>query len=214
MQNKTLIFDLDATLYYVGDKIERLCDDKVVSYLIENIGVDEMQAHKLIKKFREKYRYDSEAVEKEFPVKQRDFVEYVCDVSADDIPQDKELAAILKQISNTKYILTDSTQKHSKDVLNKMQVDVNLFTYIYDAHDMNYVFKYRKECFEQFLSKFNLKAKDCIMFEDSAKNLEVAKSCGMITVYIKPNQTEKPKFADYMFSDIKTALKEFFQHCV
>ncbi len=210
MQNKTLVFDLDATLYYVGDKVEKLCDAKVVSYLIENMEVDEISALELIKKFREKYRYDSEAVEKEFPVKQRDFVEYVCDVSTDCIPQDKELDTILKQISNTKYILTDSTQKHSKDVLNKMQVDVNLFTYIYDAHDMNYIFKYRKECFEQFLSKFNLKAKDCIMFEDSIKNLETAKSCGMITVYIKPNQTNKPEFADYMFSDIKTALKELF----
>ena len=47
MKNKTLIFDLDATLYYVGDKIEKLCDAKVVSYLVENMNVSESNAHHL-----------------------------------------------------------------------------------------------------------------------------------------------------------------------
>ena len=36
----------------------------------------------------------------------------------------------------------------------------------------------------------------------------------MITVYIKPNQTNKPEFVDHMFADIKTALRELFQHLV
>ena len=91
-----------------------------------------------------------------------------------------------------------------------MKVDENIFTYIYDAHDMEYIFKYRRECFEKFLQTFNLKAQDCVMFEDSIKNLETAKACGMITVYIKPNQINKPEFVDYMFPDIKTALKNMF----
>lgn len=214
MKKKTLIFDLDSTLYYVGDKIEKLCDSKVMSYLVKNMNISETKAHHLIKQFREKYRYDSEAIAKEYPFKQSEFVEYVCDMPTDDIPQDKELSQILRQIPNTKYILTDSTQKHTKDILKKMKVDENIFTYIYDAHDMEYIFKYRRECFEKFLQTFNLKAQDCVMFEDSIKNLETAKACGMITVYIKPNQTNKPEFVDYMFADIKTALRELFQHLV
>lgn len=210
MKNKVLIFDLDATLYYVGNKIEKLCDRKVISYIVKNLHLSEDKADSLVKSLREKYRYDSEAISDNYSLPQREFVEYICDVSTDDIYQDKELDAILKQISNAKYILTDSTQKHTKDVLTKMGVDKNNFIYIYDAHDMNYIFKYRKECFEKFLAKFSLQADDCIMFEDNAKNLEVAKSCGMTSIYIKPDQTEKPWFADYMFSDIKSALKNLF----
>lgn len=210
MKNKTLIFDLDATLYYVGDKVEKLCDDRVVSYLNEYLKIDKSRALELIKSFRENYRYDSEAIEKTFPVSQRDFVEYVCDVPTDVIPQDEELDKILKKIANSKYILTDSTQKHTDDVLKKMRVSSDNFVYIYDAHDMEYVFKYRKECFEKFLSKFGLSAEECVIFEDNTKNLETAKSCGIITVFIKPNQNEKPDFVDYMFSDIKTALSQIF----
>ena len=165
MKNKTLIFDLDATLYYVGDKIEKLCDAKVVSYLVENMNVSETKAHHLIKQFREKYRYDSEAIEKEFPVSQSEFVEYVCDVPTDCIPQDKELSQILRQIPNTKYILTDSTQKHTKDILKKMKVDENIFTYIHKKttpikYDNDFLFtlkaKYTSLGFDMFkLSQYS-----------------------------------------------------------
>ena len=140
----------------------------------------------------------------------KEFVEFVCDIPTDVIPQDKELEKILKKIPNPKYIVTDSTTKHTKDVLKKMEVDYKNFIYIYDAHDMNYIFKYRKECLAKFLSKFNFKASDCVIFEDNVKNLEVAKNHGMVTVYIKPNEPEKPQYVDYMFPDIKGALVKLF----
>ena len=91
-----------------------------------------------------------------------------------------------------------------------MAIDINNFMYIYDAHDMEYVFKYNKSCYERFLQKFTLRSSECVIFEDSLKNLESAKACGMTTVYIRPNTTEKPACADYVFSDIKTALKNMF----
>lgn len=210
MKNKTLIFDLDSTLYYAGNQMEKLCYNKVMSFLIENMNVNKIQAMKLIKEFRKNYHYDSEAIAKEYPFDQSEFIEYVCDIPTDFISEDKELATILKQISNSKYIVTDSTQKHTKDVLEKIKINKDLFVYIYDAHDMDYIFKYNKVCFEKFLDKFNLCAQDCVIFEDSIKNLDMAKSCGMITVFVKPDKIEKPQYVDYMFSDIKTALKELF----
>ena len=210
MKNKTLLFDLDGTLYYVGNKMEKLCDARVKEYLVNNLDISETKAIDLIKEFRENYHYDSEAISDNYPFSQSDFIEYVCDVPTDCIAQDKELDRILHQIHNPKYIFTDSTQKHVRDVLKKEQVKIDNFIYIYDAHDMEYVFKYRKECFEKFLSKFGLSAEECVIFEDNTKNLETAKSCGIITVFIKPNQNEKPDFVDYMFSDIKTALSQIF----
>ena len=36
MQNKVLVFDLDATLYYAGDKIEELCDEYLYIKMNEN----------------------------------------------------------------------------------------------------------------------------------------------------------------------------------
>ena len=95
MKNKVLIFDLDATLYYVGNKIEKLCDRKVISYIVKNLHLSEDKADSLVKSLREKYRYDSEAISYNYSLPQREFVEYICDVSTDDIYQDKELDAIL-----------------------------------------------------------------------------------------------------------------------
>lgn len=210
MKNKVLIFDLDATLYYVGDKMEKRFDDKIVSYFIKNLNVSEAKAWKIIDDLRKKYKYDSEAVDKVFSFSQKDFIEYVCDVTTEDISPDKELDVLLRQISNDKYILTDSTKKHVKDILNKMEVSENHFIYVYDAHDMEYVFKYNDGCIEKFLDKYNLQGRDCVIFEDNIENIAKAKLCNMTTVYIKPDKTEKPQEADYMFPDIKTALKNLF----
>ena len=49
MKNKTLIFDLDGTLYYVKNQMERLCYNKVITYLKKNMNIDEAEAIKLIK---------------------------------------------------------------------------------------------------------------------------------------------------------------------
>ena len=210
MKNKILIFDLDATLYYVGDKMEKRFDDKIVSYFIKTLDVSEEKVWDLIYELRKKYKYDSEAITQTFSVSQAEFMEYVCDVTTDDIVQDKELDILLKQISNDKYILTDSTKKHVKDVLNKMEVSEDHFIYVYDAHDMEYIYKYRDGCFEKFLEHFNLRGKDCVIFEDNIENIEKAKGCGITTVYIKPDIVEKPQCVDYLYPDIKTSLKDLF----
>lgn len=206
MHDKILVFDLDATLYYVGNAIEEECDKKVCRYLADHLQISLDDARELMLDIRRKYKYETEAIEKELPFSKYDFIEDVCAVDVSSIPQDRELDAILQKISNPKYILTDSTQRHVADTLHQLSVKLSHFSGIFDAHDMDYTFKYNPEAYQMFLHRFKLKPKDCIMFEDSLTNLAVAKSLGLSTVLISPSSAQQPDFVDYMFSDIKTAL--------
>lgn len=209
MQNKVLVFDLDATLYYAGDKIEELCDAKVIRYFAGKLNISLKQSEDLVKDVRSRYIYDIEALEHDFPFSKFEFMEDICDVDVSILPPDTELNELLKHLPQPKYILTDSIRRHVSDTLKAIHVDENLFAGVFDAHDMNYTFKHNPESFEMFLQKYNLKAGDCILFEDSANNLKIAKSLGFKTVLIRPECPEEQK-ADYWFPDIKTALKSLF----
>ena len=210
MKTKNLVFDLDATLYYAGNAIEELSDKKVCTYFVDKLHITLSQAQDLIAELRKKYKYETEAINKELPFSKYDFVEYICDLDMSILPTNKELDNLLSQIPNPKYILTDSTSKHVKDTLKQIAVSEKHFQGICDAHIMSYTFKHSLEGYNKFFEHFLLKPEDCIMFEDSLKNLEVAKSLGMTTVLISPNIKEKPTFADYLYSNITIALKQLF----
>lgn len=209
MQNKVLVFDLDATLYYAGDKIEELCDAKVIRYFADKLNISLKQSEDLVKDVRSRYAYDVEVLEHDFPFSKFEFMEDVCDVDVSILPPDTELNELLKHLPQPKYILTDSIRRHVSDTLKAIHVDENLFAGVFDAHDMNYTFKHNPESFAMFLQKYGLKASDCVLFEDSANNLKVAKSLGFKTVLIRPECPEEQK-ADYWFPDIKTAITKLF----
>lgn len=209
MKNKILVFDLDATLYYAGDEIEKLCDAKVVRWFSNKLNISSEQADKLIKDIRSRYAYDVEALEHDFPFSKYEFIEDVCDVDVSILEPDIELNGLLKSLPEPKYILTDSIRRHVSDTLKAIRVEEGLFNGVFDAHDMNYTFKYNPESFRLFLQKYNLKAEDCILFEDSVTNLTTAQKLGFTTVLVRPDIPNGTRF-DYCFPDIKTALKTLF----
>lgn len=209
MKNKKLVFDLDATLYYAGDKIEKLCDEKVINFFAKKMKITDEEAERLVKQVRSRYVYDVEALESDFPFSKFEFLEDICDVDVSMLQSDSELNEILHKLPQDKYILTDSIYRHVKDTLKVLHVDEQLFKGVFDAHDMGYIFKYRPKSFEQFLQKYGLQSSECILFEDSITNLRVAKSLGFITVLVRPEKIEDDK-VDYWFSDIKSALKALF----
>lgn len=209
MQNKNLVFDLDATLYYAGDTIEKLCDAKVVEYFVKKMNLSFSQAEKLIADIRSRYAYDVEALESELPFSKAEFMDYVCDIDVSSLAADKELDAVLRLLPQPKYILTDSISKHVSDTLRAIHVGIDNFKGVFDARDMAYTFKYNPQSYRLFLQKYNLNAKDCIMFEDSLTNLKTAKSLGFSTVLIRP-EAKGAEYIDYCFSDIKTALWALF----
>lgn len=210
MFDKVLVFDLDATLYYAGNAIEQLCDKKVCDYISDKLQITDKQAQDILSDIRKKYHFETDAIKEDWPFSKKEFVEYVCDVDVGILSSDKELDDIICQIPNKKYILTDSTSKHVKDTLKQISLNESHFSGICDAHDMQYTFKHNTEGYNIFFDKYSLSPTDCVIFEDNMNNIEVAKSLGMTTVLISPDIQNKPLCADYLFTDIKTALRKLF----
>lgn len=209
MQDKALVFDLDNTLYYDGDsEVEKKENAKIVNFLKQKLHLSVAEAYNFMSDARSRGLYDVDAVTPDMPFTKREFMDNVCDVDVGFLPRNERLNRLLKSIPRRKFIITDGISKRVRAVLSSIAVDEDNFEGIFDGHDMNYAFKRNPQAFEMFLRKYNLQAKDCILFEDSLVNLQTAKKLGFTTVLISPEKTGDYPFVDKYFPDIVTALDD------
>ena len=62
--------------------------------------------------------------------------------------------------------------------------------------------------YHHVLDKLNEKPENCIMVEDSLKNLKTAKNLGMTTVYVYGTEEDVEGIADYSYATLLDFLKD------
>ena len=124
----------------------------------------------------------------------------------DLLPRDLELRNLLLQLKKT-YIFTNGNACHLEMCLNKMGLRRCFIDATYKELFNNKLKPFLYPYIVSFY-KFNLQNKNVFFFEDSLSNLRTAKHMEWNTIYInKQLPRDKPLFVDYMFNDIKTAIK-------
>lgn len=119
---------------------------------------------------------------------------------------DLELRKLLLSLKNI-YVFTNGNGRHLEACINRMGLRGCFINATYSDLFKNTL---KPSIYPYILSyyKFNLKNKNVFFFEDSLHNLKTGKIMGWTTVYINKNLPEhKPNFVDYMFTDIKSAIK-------
>lgn len=203
---KTLVFDLDYTLYPSSTNIEKLFKVNIIDYLQKEMNMSVEEIEKAFEVFRKNASTLRGAKELGFDIER--FFNYVCDVDVSTISYNETLFKSLSDISHQKIIYTNSNKKHMNQVLEKLKLE-DVFHHKFTAEDSGYCFKPEAESFEKFFEYCKVIPQECAFFEDNTKNLEKAKSLGMTTILISAELNEKPEFCDYVFEDINQALKVF-----
>lgn len=202
------VFDLDATLYQDAGEVEADCERLVDEFFMVRLNLSETDARKKREEILHKFHYEAEAMEPQFGISVKEFMDYICDVSVSHLPHNPKLEGMLRQLSGERFIFTDSTAKHARDTLRQIGVKADIFKKIFDAEEAEYNFKYRREGFEKFFDKCRIEPQSSVMFEDSLRNLKTAKSFGMTAILISPVPVNED-FVDCQFSDINKALEAF-----
>jgi FMN phosphatase YigB (HAD superfamily) len=142
------------------------------------------------------------------------YYNYLNKIYQDNVKKDYELCNLLKKIQSPKYIITNGSRTHCLLSLKCLGI-FNEFKGGIDADSVSY--KYLKPDIKPYLaalemSKLNPQYDKGIFFDDIVENHILPKyKLKWITVLINTqyNQNNKPKFIDYCFKDIYSAL-EFF----
>ena len=215
---KTWIFDLDNTLYPPEENIFSQIDQKMTSFIADNlkISIEEafnIQKQNFIDHGTTLAGFMNSGNNKIDPDK---FLEFVHDINLNSLKEDSDLRKILLLLPGKKYIFTNGTKKHAENVLKKLNLE-NIFQSIFGIKEANYLPKPNLETYNLFLKTYNIDPKTSIMFEDMGRNLIPAKELGMKTVLLerkltnKNNSDQEDKYkdlwndnydADYIIDDI------------
>lgn len=215
---KTWIFDLDNTLYPPEENIFSQIDQKMTSFIADNLKISNEEAFNIQKQNFIDHGttlagFMNSGNDKIDPDK---FLEFVHDINLNSLQEDNNLRKILLLLPGKKYIFTNGTKKHAENVLKKLNLE-NIFQSIFGIKEANYLPKPNLETYNLFLKTYKIDPKTSIMFEDMARNLIPAKELGMKTVLLerklpnKNNSDQEDKYkdlwndnydADYIIDDI------------
>jgi len=212
MTNKitTVIFDVDDTLYDIGSGFtEHRNGNAVQRYMVEELGFMTLEDAKEVRdEYFERYHSTGKALtiaqaEGRFPEGARKF-----DVKDLSEWWAKKLDYSLLGGKNTKLIkdleeiplrivaFSNGPRKYVKRCLQELGVwDYFGEDSLFALDDVLPYCKPEKEAFESIFERVGVKAEECIMVEDSMKNIRKAKELGMKTVLIMGRQTEDKAIA-------------------
>ena len=208
---KYWIFDLDNTLYSGQTRVFSEVDKKMSVFISKKMNIDLIKA----KEIQKKYFYESgttlSGLMKNDGVDPSEFLEFVHDIDISWLPKDLLLRDELIKIKEKKYIFTNGSHAHVKNVTEQLGID-DLFDGAFEIVDANYVPKPHLDPYEKIIKKFDLDPKKSILIEDIAHNLEQAKNLGMKTCWLENEENFAKKDADKPYIDYKIKnLPSFLQ---
>ena len=208
---KYWLFDLDNTLYSGQTKVFSEVDKRMSSFISEKLKIDIIEAKKMQKEYFYEYGTTLSGLMQKKNIDPNEFLEFVHDIDISWLPKDKLLREELIKIKEKKYIFSNGSHAHIRNVTNQLGID-DLFDGAFDITDANFLPKPRIEPYKKLIQKFKLDPNKSILIEDIAHNLEQAKNLGMKTCWLENDETFAKKDADKPYIDYKiNNLPSFLQ---
>jgi len=210
---KYWIFDLDNTLYNGQTKVFSKVDKKMSTYISKKLKISLINAKEIQKKYFYENGTTLSGLMKYNNIDPYEFLEFVHQIDISWLPKDKLLREELKKIKEKKFIFTNGSHSHVKNVTEQLGIS-DLFDGAFAITDADFIPKPSIEPYKKIIKKFNLDPKKSILIEDIAHNLENAKHLGMKTVWLENNEAfaskdkDKP-YIDYKIKNLPSFLQEF-----
>ena len=123
---------------------------------------------------------------------------------------DENLSRILNNLKSPKYIYSNGTYEHVKEILYKMNL-TGMFDKLYARDTIPFMKPYIEsfKFIEQDIRKYYNDRNKYYFFDDRLDNLKTAKSRGWYTIWVNIEFINKPYYVDYAFPNIHTAAMYF-----
>tara|TARA_B100000242_G_C42792958_1_gene368938 strand:+ start:136 stop:600 length:465 start_codon:yes stop_codon:yes gene_type:complete len=123
---------------------------------------------------------------------------------------DENLSRILNNLKSPKYIYSNGTYEHVKEILYKMNL-TGMFDKLYARDTIPFMKPYIEsfKFIEKDIRKYYNDRNKYYFFDDRLDNLKTAKSRGWYTIWVNIDFINKPYYVDYAFPNIHTAAMYF-----
>jgi len=204
---KYILFDLDDTLYSTETGLMAAVGERIHQYIQERVGLDLAMARDLRRHYLQTYGTTLKGLQVHYNVDTEDYLAYVHDVPLGDYLQpDEALDRALAEIQAEKIVFTNATTEHARRVLRSLGVEHH-FSGIVDLRTTNYQNKPQPGAYQCVLDILGARPEECLMVEDSVRNLRPAQELGMVTVLVNSSGGEG---VDFVIEDV-TQVGEVFR---
>ncbi len=181
---KHILFDLDETLYPTATGLMLKISQRMNEFMIQRLGVPESQVNAMRQSYWQQYGTTLRGLYTERHIDPLGFLDYVHDVRLDEfLKADARLDEMLGRVKQDKYIFTNAPADYARRVLKILGIERH-FRQIFDIHFIEFDSKPAPSGYAKVLAALGAQASECLMIEDSARNLVPARALGMRTILL------------------------------
>ena len=209
---KNILFDCDGVLYQDLEAVFGQVSKKMTEYISKKLNIDLIKAKELQTNYFHKYNTSLNGLMIHHDIPPREFLDYVHDIDLSFLEKDKTLRYELENIKLNKYVFTNGSKEHVKNITTHLGID-DQFDGVFDIVDAEYHPKPEAITFDLMVQKFKIDPIETLYIEDIAKNLSIGKERGTITAWLindeywGKKESEKD-YIDYKIENLSLFLKE------
>lgn len=202
MNWSVLFFDLDDTLYPNTNGLWEAIRQRMTDYLRDPLGFPEGEIQELRQSYFETYGTTLRGLQINHSVNEDEYLAYVHELPLEEyISPNPQLHDVLISLPQRKWVFTNADSDHATRVIDILGLE-DCFDGIIDVRALDFLCKPETEAYLKALTLADESdPANCVLFEDSLRNLIPAQAVGITTVLVGSNETQPG--ADYALRDLE-----------
>lgn len=210
MPIRYLLFDLDETLYPRDAGVMQAIGRLIRQFIVEEYGKTPEEADALARRYYLEYGTSMRGLLVNDDLDAARFLAYVHDFSLDDLAPNPELDALLASLPGEKIIFTNADQAHAERVLERLGIR-RRFSRIVDVVAVGYIPKPHLDAYIRCLRLLDAHPDECVLIEDTGRNLAPAKQLGMTTVLVDGDPNDAADYKIQTILELGPVVKAIFR---
>jgi len=200
---RTILFDLDETLYPPRAGIMGQIRDQILEYICTQLRLPAEEADALRRDYLHTYGTTMRGLQINHQIDPDEYLRYVHDIALQEYLQaNRELDAVLAALPQQKVVFTNASREHAERVLGLLGVRRH-FARIVDVRDMEYESKPQPAAYQRICDLLGVRPEECLIVEDNVRNLQPAKALGMTTVLVRDGHLGPGDGVDFAINRIE-----------
>jgi putative hydrolase of the HAD superfamily len=207
MPLELILFDLDGTLYPGDSGMLKEISRRIQLWLCERLGLTWVEAGALRHDYFQRYGTTLNGLIAERTVDADDYLTFVHDIPVESyLGPNPALGSMLEALPLRRAVYTNASTEYSWRVLEVLGITAH-FERVISIEDVSLRNKLYRDAYLQALSLMGAQGDECVMVEDSARNLQAAKALGMTTMLLSQDGAQGPTGAahqsvDFIIDDV------------
>jgi putative hydrolase of the HAD superfamily len=210
MAIRYLLFDLDETLYPRDAGVMQEIGRLIRRYIVEEYGVAPEEADALARRYHQEYGTSMRGLLVNNGLDVARFLAYVHDFPLEILRPNPALDAMLAGLPGEKVIFTNADRAHAERVLTQLDIRRH-FSRIVDVAAVGYIPKPNLEAYTACLRLLDASPHECVLIEDTGRNLAPAKRLGMTTILVDGDPADPADYRIPTILDLEPVVKDIFQ---